>query len=231
MSKHLGPNGIQRLVKRGIDFAAALAGIVVLFPVMMVVAVCIGWRMGRPILFRQVRAGLAERAFSIFKFRTMNNACDAAGNLLPDSDRVTRLGRFLRRTSLDELPQLWNVLRGELSLVGPRPLPVRYLPRYTPRQALRHRVKPGITGLAQIRGRTDLDWDTKLELDVQYAENYSLWLDWKIFCITLVKVLRRSGTGSAENCPEFRGSTAENSKLPLPPGAGHSQFPLPPGEG
>jgi lipopolysaccharide/colanic/teichoic acid biosynthesis glycosyltransferase len=214
MNEHFGPNRFQRCVKRGVDFSAALVGIVVLLPVLLVVGVCVWWRMGRPILFRQLRAGLGEKTFAIFKFRTMNNACDAAGKLLPDADRVTPLGRFLRSTSLDELPQLWNVLRGELSLVGPRPLPVRYLPRYSPRQALRHRVKPGLTGLAQIRGRTDLDWDAKLEFDVQYAENYSLCLDGKILCITLGKVLRRSGTGSAENCPEFQGSAATDPRQP-----------------
>ena len=206
MAERLGPSRLQALVKRSIDVLAALGGLICLAPLLAVIAAWVRLRMGRPILFTQERAGRDSKPFHIYKFRTMTDARDAEGNLLPDADRLTRLGRLLRTTSLDELPQLWNVLCGQLSLVGPRPLPVRYLARYSPRQSLRHRVTPGITGLAQIHGRAELDWDTKLELDVQYAETYSLWLDFTILMRTLAIVVRRSGTRGGETCAEFQGA-------------------------
>lgn len=149
--------------------------------------------MGRPILFRQVRPGHQESLFAIYKFRTMRNAIDAEGNNLPDEERLTRLGRFLRKTSLDEIPQLWNVLRGDMSLVGPRPLLVEYIPRYTQHQRRRHEAKPGITGWAQVHGRNALPWDKRLELDVWYVDHWSLVLDLKILLLTLPKVLKHEG--------------------------------------
>lgn len=151
------------------------------------IAVAIRVSMGPPVLFRQVRPGLDAQPFTLIKFRTMR---DGPGD---DAERITRLGRFLRSTSLDELPELWNVLRGEMSLVGPRPLLMEYLDKYTERQALRHSVRPGITGLAQVRGRNLVDWEDRLELDVQYVEQWSLWLDLKILARTLVTVVRREG--------------------------------------
>src|SRR5260370_39286027 len=147
--------------------------------------------MGSPILFRQVRIGRNERHFCIFKFRTMQDLRNASGELLPDSDRLTGLGRFIRTLSLDELPQLWNVLKGDMSLVGPRPLLPEYLPRYTPRQRRRHEVMPGLTGWAQVNGRNALSWDRRFELDVWYVENCSLWLDMKILALTVAGIIRR----------------------------------------
>ena len=167
--------------------------------------------MGSPVFFRQRRPGLGAEPFELVKLRTMSNARGPSGELLSDADRLTGLGRLLRRTSLDELPQLWNVVRGEMSLVGPRPLLMRYLERYTARQARRHEVRPGITGWAQVRGRNAIDWETKLELDVWYVENRSFALDLKILAMTLGKVLAGSGVrhGEAATMPEFLGSEHE----------------------
>lgn len=150
-------------------------------------------RLGRPILFTQTRPGLHGKPFTIYKFRTMTNERDADGNLLPDPQRLTPFGRFLRSTSLDELPELFNVLKGDISLVGPRPLLMQYLERYTPKQARRHEVRPGITGWAQINGRNALSWEEKFALDVWYVDNCSLWLDIRIIALTVWKVLRREG--------------------------------------
>lgn len=185
--------GLQRAMKRAIDVGAAVVGLAVAGLPMLVVAVLIRCTMGRPVLFRQVRPGKDERLFCVYKFRTMNDARGPDGALLPDSQRLTRLGRFLRRTSLDELPQLLNVLKGDMSLVGPRPLLERYLPYYTPRERLRFRVPPGITGLAQISGRNALAWNDRLELDVQYVQRWNLWLDLVILMRTIGKVLRSEG--------------------------------------
>lgn len=177
----------QLRVKRCIDVGvAAGVTIVMAFP-MVLVAFAIRLTMGSPVLFRQIRPGLDAQPFTLIKFRTMR---DGPGD---DAERITRLGRFLRSTSLDELPELWNVLRGEMSLVGPRPLLMEYLDKYTERQALRHSVRPGITGLAQVSGRNLVDWEDRLELDVQYVEQWSLWLDLKILARTLVTVVRREG--------------------------------------
>ena len=147
--------------------------------------------MGRPVLFRQVRPGYRARPFTLMKFRTMREARDSLGRPLPDSDRLMKFGRFLRRTSLDELPQLWNVLRGEMSLVGPRPLLMEYLPLYSPEQARRHLVRPGITGWAQVNGRNVIGWDEKFRYDVWYVDHWSLWLDLKVLLRTVRHVLRR----------------------------------------
>jgi len=183
---------LQPALKRTLDLSVAALGLAVAAAPMLAIAAAIRWTMGSPVLFRQVRPGRGERRFCVYKFRTMNHeAQDADGRPLSDTERLTRLGLFLRRTSLDELPQLFNVLRGEMSLVGPRPLLERYLPYYTPRERLRFRVTPGITGLAQIRGRNTLPWDKRLELDAQYVEQWSLGLDLKILLRTVGKVLRR----------------------------------------
>ncbi len=175
--------------KRLIDFVAAAALLTLLAPVLIGVAVLVRWRLGAPVLFVQERPGQAEKVFKMLKFRTMRDARNAEGELLPDRERLTDFGAFLRRTSLDELPELWNVLRGEMSLVGPRPLLVRYLPHYSVRERLRFAVRPGITGLAQVSGRNSLSWDVRLACDVEYVENCSLSLDVRILARTLVSVL------------------------------------------
>jgi len=195
------------LLKRLLDFVVALLALVLLSPLLFLLAVWIRLAMGSPVLFRQTRPGLHGRPFTMYKFRTMTDARDAEGNLLPDEQRLTRFGRFLRSTSLDELPELINVLKGEMSLVGPRPLLMKYLDRYTPEQFRRHEVKPGITGWAQVNGRNAISWEEKFKLDVWYVDNWDLWLDLKILLMTLVKVFRREGIshGSQATMPEFRG--------------------------
>jgi lipopolysaccharide/colanic/teichoic acid biosynthesis glycosyltransferase len=172
-------------------------GLILLSPVLLVIFLLVRWRLGRPAIFRQVRPGKDGEPFEMLKFRTMTDAQDATGNLLPDEQRLTGLGRFLRSTSLDELPELWNVLKGEMSLVGPRPLLMEYLPLYNPRQARRHDVRPGITGWAQVNGRNAISWPEKLELDVWYVEHQSFWLDAKILLLTVWKVVRRHGISAA----------------------------------
>lgn len=201
-------------LKRGFDIAAASGGLLATAPVMGAVAAAVAVKLGRPVLFRQVRVGLGGTRFSIIKFRTMTDARGPDGNLLPDDQRLTPFGKWLRSTSLDELPELLNVLRGEMSLVGPRPLHVRYLTRYNPRQARRHDVRPGMTGLAQVRGRNALGWAERFELDVEYTEEHSLALDLRILLETVMVTLRRSGI-SAEGeatMTEFLGD-AEPAKL------------------
>lgn len=188
--------------------AGALLGL--LSPLMAVVAVIVRLRLGSPVLFTQVRPGLGGAPFSIVKFRTMRDAYDPNGALLPDDQRLTRLGQVLRSTSIDELPELINVLRGEMSLVGPRPLLMEYLPVYSPGQARRHLVKPGLTGLAQVHGRNAISWEEKFELDVYYVDHRSVWLDMKIVVRTVQQVLTRDGI-SAEgyvSSPYFTGSAA-----------------------
>ncbi|MBN1394327.1 MAG: sugar transferase [Pirellulales bacterium] len=184
---------IQRTGKRAVDIFVSATVLLLALPVLIFVAILIRWRMGSPILFRQQRPGLDEQPFTLFKFRTMNDARDANGDRLADGDRLTPLGKYLRRTSLDELPQLWNVLRGEMSLVGPRPMRWDYLPYFTPRERLRHSVRPGITGWAQIHGRNEASWDARFENDAWYVENWSLALDYRIVVTTLRQVLRGRG--------------------------------------
>lgn len=177
--------------KRIFDITIALFGLMVLSPLIAVIALLVRWKMGSPVLFCQPRAGLYERIFTLYKFRTMTNQThDAQGRIIPDDQRLTPFGRWLRRTSLDELPQLWNVLKGDMSLVGPRPLPVKYLPRYTPLQHRRHWVRPGITGWAQVNGRNNLTWQEKFQMDIWYVENLSFWLDLKILVLTALNVVR-----------------------------------------
>lgn len=177
-------------------------------PVLLCVALLARRRLGSPVLFRQTRPGKEGRPFEMLKFRTMTNARDSQGQLLPDADRMTPFGHFLRSSSLDELPELWNVLKGDMSLVGPRPLLMEYLPLYSAEQARRHEVRPGLTGWAQINGRNALSWEEKFALDVWYVDNRSLWLDIKIILLTIVSVLKRSGI-SAEGeatMPRFSGT-------------------------
>lgn len=176
--------------KRGCDIAVSVGALILLAPVAAIVATAIRLSMGRPVIFRQLRPGLNEKLFSILKFRTMRDARSPDGQPLPDAERLTRLGNVLRRTSLDELPELWNVLKGEMSLVGPRPLLREYLPHYTLSQRRRHEVMPGVTGWAQINGRNALTWEKKFELDLWYVDHRSFGLDLKILWLTALKVLR-----------------------------------------
>ncbi len=194
--------------KRAFDFLISLSALLLLSPVLMLLYAISLIKLGRPVFFRQPRPGLHGRVFHILKFRTMTNTRGADGELLPDAERMTAYGNFLRSASLDELPELLNVLRGEMSLVGPRPLLVRYLERYSPEQARRHEVRPGITGWAQVNGRNALSWEDRFALDVWYVDNRSFWLDLKIIFMTLGAVLLRKGI-SAEGeatMPEFLGS-------------------------
>lgn len=183
----------HRPMKRVFDFLVAFCALAVLWPLLLVVAVFVRLKLGSPVLFRQERPGLNGEVFTLLKFRTMIDARGADGRQLPDRERLTPFGRFLRSTSLDELPELWNVLRGEMSLVGPRPLLVQYLERYSSRQSRRHEVRPGLTGWAQVNGRNAQSWDDRLEMDVWYVDNRSFWLDLKILFRTVVLVFAREG--------------------------------------
>lgn len=178
-------------MKRLVDIVASATLLVLLSPILALVAWQIRQKMGSPVLFRQTRPGLNGLPFQMIKFRTMKDAVDAAGHALPDAERLTPFGQFLRGTSLDELPELWNVLKGDMSLVGPRPLLMDYLPLYSPQQSRRHEVRPGVTGWAQVNGRNALSWDEKFSLDVWYVDNRSLWLDIRILLLTVKKVLLR----------------------------------------
>lgn len=184
----------KRFFKRIIDFSVALVALIVLSPLLLIVTVWLHFaNKGAGAFFLQERPGLHSKVFKIIKYKTMTDERGPDGELLPDGERLTRVGRFVRSTSIDELPQLINVLKGDMSLIGPRPLLTRYLPYYTQREQLRHTVRPGITGWAQIHGRNEIDWDSKLELDAQYAEHVSFLLDAKIFFITIKKVFKREG--------------------------------------
>ena len=181
----------KRFGKRLLDLGLALAALTLLWPLLLCLVVLVRLKLGTPVLFKQTRPGLHGRPFRILKFRTMTDARDAQGNLLPDAERLTRFGRFLRSTSLDELPELFNVLRGDMSLVGPRPLLMAYLPLYSPEQARRHEVRPGITGWAQVNGRNALSWEEKFAMDVWYVDHQSFWMDVKIVLLTVWKILKR----------------------------------------
>ncbi len=180
-------------MKRLFDFIAGMAALVVLSPLLLILVAAVRWQMGSPVLFRQQRPGRFGKPFWLLKFRTMTDAHDARGSSLPDAARLTRFGRFLRSTSLDELPELFNVLKGDMSMIGPRPLLMQYLARYTPEQARRHEVKPGITGWAQVNGRNAITWEDKFKLDVWYVDNQSFWLDVKIIFMTIWKIVKREG--------------------------------------
>lgn len=198
------------MMKRVLDILAALLALVLLSPLILGVAVLVRVRLGSPVLFSQVRPGLHGRPFRMYKFRSMLVADGPDGQPLPDARRLTPFGRFLRASSLDELPELWNVLRGDMSLVGPRPLLMEYLPLYSARQVRRHEVRPGITGWAQVNGRNALSWDEKFELDVWYVENRTLWLDVGILWKTLMTVMRRDGISNEGHAtmPPFLGKNA-----------------------
>ena len=195
-------------MKRTFDFIVSFGLIICLLPIMLIVAVLIYAKIGYPAVFRKQRPGSQGKPFYIYKFRTMTNAVDKAGNLLPDEKRITELGRILRKLSLDELPQLLNVIQGELSLVGPRPLLMEYLSLYNSEQSRRHEVKPGITGWAQVNGRNTISWEEKFELDVWYVDNQSFWLDIKILWMTALKVVKREGVIQQGHVTmeKFRGS-------------------------
>jgi len=181
------------MLKRLFDIVAAALGLAVLAPVMLVIALLINRKLGSPVLFRQTRPGLNGKPFRMVKFRTMLDATDKEGNSLPDDQRMTPFGSFLRATSLDELPELWNVLKGDMSLVGPRPLLMEYLPLYSKEQCRRHEARSGVTGWAQVNGRNAISWEDKFQLDVWYVDNQSLWLDVTILFLTVKKVLVRDG--------------------------------------
>lgn len=196
------------LIKRAFDITVGGAALLVFSPLLILTALLVAVNLGRPVLFRQVRPGLHGEPFTILKFRTMRDATAPDGTPLPDSERLTPFGRKLRSTSLDELPELLNVLKGEMSLVGPRPLIMAYLDRYSERQARRNDVRPGITGWAQVNGRNALSWEERFELDTWYVENRTLWLDMKILWLTVLTVLRRDGVSAEGHAtmPEFMGS-------------------------
>ncbi|HAS8474757.1 TPA: sugar transferase [Vibrio vulnificus] len=196
------------MMKRLFDFLVSLTALILLSPIIALVAWKIRKNLGSPVLFRQTRPGLNGKPFEMVKFRTMKDAVDAQGNPLPDSERMTPFGDKLRNSSLDELPELWNVLKGEMSLVGPRPLLMQYLPLYSPEQARRHEVRPGVTGWAQINGRNAISWEEKFKLDVWYVDNRSFWLDFKILLLTVKKVLIKEGISAQGEAtmPPFKGN-------------------------
>ncbi len=195
------------MTRRFLDIFVSILGLLVLAPLLLIIAWLVARNLGSPIFFRQTRPGRFGKPFTMIKFRTMLNANDRAGNYFPDSDRMTSFGRFLRSSSLDELPELWNVLKGDMSLVGPRPLLMEYLPLYSEEQYRRHEVRPGVTGWAQINGRNALSWEEKFKLDVWYVDNRSLWLDLKIIFLTVRKVVMRDGISAdgEVTMPRFTG--------------------------
>lgn len=215
-------NFYRNVGKRLFDGLLAVLAFLVLSPFLLLLAILIRFKLGSPVLFRQTRSGLHGRPFVLFKFRTMTDERDAQGNLRPDAERLTAFGHFLRSASLDELPELLNVLKGEMSWVGPRPLLMRYLDRYTPEQMRRHDVKPGISGWAQVNGRNALSWEDKFALDVWYVDHLSFWLDCKILVLTFWKILMREGIShpGQVTMPEFRGHGSRD------PGGPQSHEPL-----
>ena len=188
----------RKYFKRPLDFILALFGLIILSPVMLVIAILVRINLGSPVIFKQQRPGLNEKIFTMYKFRTMTDERDEYGNLLSDEKRLTPFGRFLRSSSLDELPELWNILKGDMSFVGPRPLLIRYLPYYNEAERMRHTVRPGLTGLSQVNGRNLLEWDKRLELDVQYAQNISFFQDVLIILRTITNVLQRKDIVSGD---------------------------------
>ncbi|MEK4129096.1 sugar transferase [Solibacillus sp. FSL W8-0474] len=201
----------RRFVKRPMDFLLSLIAIVVLSPILIVVAILVRTKLGSPILFKQQRPGLNEKIFMMYKFRTMTDERDNNGELLPDHIRLTKFGRFLRSTSLDELPELFNILKGDMSIIGPRPLLVQYLPLYNNHQKRRHEVRPGLSGLAQISGRNAISWEEKFNLDVEYVDNIGFKEDWKIILLTIKKVFVREGINSETSATmePFKGTNNE----------------------
>lgn len=198
----------RRFIKRGLDFILSLLAVIVLSPVLVIVAILVRCKLGSPIIFKQQRSGYHEKIFCMYKFCTMTDAKDEQGNLLPDEVRLTKFGKALRSTSLDELPELFNIIKGDMAIVGPRPLLVQYLPRYNERQHHRHDVRPGFIGLAQVNGRNSISWQEKFEWDVKYVEHVSFAMDVKIICKTVGVVLHRSGISSdtSVTMEEFKGN-------------------------
>ena len=209
----MGKNIYDRLIKRIIDLILSGIALLLLSPVYLIVAVLVRVKLGSPVLFSQERPGKNEKVFRMYKFRSMTDERDAEGNLLPDEIRLTHFGAMLRATSLDELPELWNIFKGEMSIVGPRPLLVKYLLRYNDRQRHRHDVRPGLTGWAQVNGRNAISWEQKFEYDVEYVEKESFWFDVKILFMTVGKVLQRSGISQEGNVTmeEFMGNEEADS--------------------
>ena len=203
---------LQLVLKRGLDIVFSLIGLVVFSVIFILIALAVRLNLKGPVLFKHARPGKDGKIFYLYKFRTMKDLKDKKGNLLPDEIRLTRFGKFIRRLSLDELPELWNVLKGDMSLVGPRPLVVQYLDRYSPEQARRHEVTPGLTGWTQVNGRNALTWEKKFEYDVWYVDNWSLWLDIKIIFMTIWKVAKREGINQLgyATAEEFMGSESKD---------------------
>ncbi|APC49623.1 sugar transferase [Virgibacillus halodenitrificans] len=205
----------RRFVKRPMDFILSLIAIIVLSPVLLIVALLVRTKLGSPVLFKQKRPGLNEEIFMMYKFRTMTDERDDKGELLPDSIRLTKFGRLLRSTSLDELPELFNILKGDMSIIGPRPLLVQYLPLYNNHQKRRHEVRPGLSGLAQVSGRNAISWEDKFNLDVEYVDNVRFIEDWKVIFLTIKKVFVREGINSetAATIEPFKGTKKDRMKI------------------
>lgn len=205
----------RQYIKRPMDFILALCAIIVLSPALLIVAMLVRIKLGSPVIFKQKRPGLNEKIFTLYKFRTMTDQRDENGELLPDSVRLTKFGRLLRSTSLDELPELFNILKGDMSIVGPRPLLIQYLPLYNEQQKHRHEVRPGLSGLAQINGRNAINWEEKFNIDVQYVESVSFIGDWRIIFLTIKKAFMREGINSeiAATMEPFKGTISDKVKI------------------
>lgn len=205
----------EKYVKRPQDVCLATMALVLLSPIFIVTAILVRINLGAPVIFSQNRPGLNERVFKMYKFRTMTSGKDENGELLPDEMRLTKFGKFLRSTSIDELPELWNIIRGDMSIVGPRPLLIEYLELYDQEQKKRHLVRPGLTGLAQVKGRNAVSWDDRFKLDIQYANDITFMNDWKIILATVGKVIRRDGVSASNHVTmeAFKGSASETMKI------------------
>jgi len=214
MTDHKAKGPYEKFIKRPIDFLLALIGLIVLSPIILITAILVRVKLGSPVLFRQPRPGRNEKVFNLYKFRTMTDERDADGNLLPDEVRLTGFGKKLRSTSIDELPELINIIRGDMAIVGPRPLLVRYLPRYNEHQKRRHEVRPGFTGLAQVNGRNSISWEEKFDWDVKYVDNITFLEDLKILFATVGVVLGHKGisSGTSATMEEFMGSEPQGNK-------------------
>lgn len=210
--KHTKIGIYRRIIKRPVDFILSLIAILVLSPIFLIVAILVRMKLGSPVIFKQKRPGLNERVFMMYKFRTMTDEKDENGELLPDSVRLTKFGKFLRSTSLDELPELFNILKGDMSIIGPRPLLEQYLPLYNEHQKRRHEVRPGLSGLAQVSGRNAISWEEKFKLDIEYVDNISFIGDWKIIFFTFKKVFVREGINSETSVTiePFKGNIKES---------------------